>query len=108
MLVESDGQWIWRTPLLQSEPHWEGWYLGLSQLFLDLSVPKLLCLAGTDRLDKTLMVGQMQGKFQLSLIPTAGHAIHEDDADHIVEILSNFIQKFRIGQSPLPFLRQSK
>jgi len=106
MLVESDGRWTWRTPLLQSEPHWQGWYQGLSQLFLGLSAPKLLCLAGTDRLDRTLTVGQMQGKFQLSLIPAAGHAIHEDDADRIAEILNQFIDKFRIGQSPLPFLNK--
>ena len=108
MLVEREGQWVWRTPLLQSEPYWQGWYQGLSQMFLDLSVPKLLCLAGTDRLDKTLTVGQMQGKFQLSLIPAAGHAIHEDEADRIAELLTQFIDKFRIGQSPLPFLNKSR
>ena len=28
-----------------------------------------LLLAGTDRLDKALMIGQMQGKFQLVLLP---------------------------------------
>jgi hypothetical protein len=27
------------------------------------------------RLDKSLTIGQMQGKFQLVLMPTAGHAI---------------------------------
>ena len=31
-----------------------------------------------DRLDTPLTVGQMQGKFQLTVLPQAGHAIHED------------------------------
>ena len=33
--------------------------------------PQILILAGTDRLDKELMVGQMQGRFQLVLLPQA-------------------------------------
>jgi hypothetical protein len=28
-------------------------------------------LAGTDRLDRTLTIGQMQGKFQMVLLPQA-------------------------------------
>ena len=106
MLVAADGEWHWRTPLLSSEPYWTEWYLGLSELFLRLSIPKLLCLAGTDRLDKILTVGQMQGKFQLALMPTAGHAIHEDDPQRVAQLLTQFIAKFRIGQSPLPFLHR--
>ena len=39
-----------------------GWFQGLSQQFLSSSVPKMLLLAGVDRLDKDLTVGQMQGK----------------------------------------------
>ena len=30
---------------------------------------QILILAGTDRLDKALTIGQMQGKFQLALLP---------------------------------------
>ena len=37
----------------------------------------MLVLAGTDRLDKELMIGQMQGKFQLVVVPDTGHMIHE-------------------------------
>jgi protein phosphatase methylesterase 1 len=49
---------------------------------------KLLLLAGTDRLDKPLMIGQMQGpsqemelmvgRYQLVVFPEAGHFLHED------------------------------
>ena len=38
----------------------------------------MLLLAGMDRLDTALTVGQMQGKFQLTCMPQSGHAIHED------------------------------
>ena len=34
-------------------------------------------LAGTERLDKELMIGQMQGKFQLEVLTGVGHMIHE-------------------------------
>jgi len=38
---------------------------------------RLLVLAGTDRLDKELMIGQMQGKFQMEVVPDVGHMLHE-------------------------------
>lgn len=40
-----------------------GWFKGLSKLFLESRVLKLLVLAGTDRLDTDLTIGQMQGMF---------------------------------------------
>lgn len=53
--------WIWRTDLASTQPFWEGWFAGLSKKFLEAKGGKLLLLAGTDRLDKELMIGQMQG-----------------------------------------------
>ena len=44
-----------------SEPFWRGWFQGLSKAFLAPSHPKMLLLAGVDRLDKDLTIGQMQG-----------------------------------------------
>lgn len=61
--------WVWRTPLGRSAAYWEGWYSGLSAAFLQLPQPKVLIVAGTDRMDKPLMIGQMQGKFQFVLLP---------------------------------------
>lgn len=52
-----------------SQPFWEGWYQGLSGLFMGLKVPKLLVLADTNRLDTPLTVAQMQGRFQMQLVP---------------------------------------
>ena len=60
---------VWRTNLRQSEQYWTGWYSGLSDMYLSVTAPKILILAGTDRLDKPLTIGQMQGKFQMSLLP---------------------------------------
>ena len=68
-------RWVWRTPLERTQPFWDGWYRGLSEAFLGVPAPKVLMLAGTDRLDKPLMVGQMQGRFQLSLLPLVNSSI---------------------------------
>ena len=52
----------WRIDLTKSEPFWQGWFQGLSNLFLTAQASaKMLLLAGVDRLDKDLTVGQMQG-----------------------------------------------
>lgn len=73
LLIQEDGQWKWRTDLAKTRPFWEGiilylhpiliqdWFKGLSGKFLASRAGKLLLLAGTDRLDKPLMIGQMQG-----------------------------------------------
>jgi protein phosphatase methylesterase 1 len=55
-----EGPFTWRTDLFATAPHWRGWFTGLSEQFLALPAAKLLLLAGTDRLDKPLMIGQMQ------------------------------------------------
>ena len=54
-------KYVWRVDLSRTECHWRGWFDGLSKEFLSPPVPKLLILAGVDRLDKDLTIGQMQG-----------------------------------------------
>lgn len=108
LIQRSDGTYHWRMNLTKTAPFWEGillfefklkvnnnftftkylsksicflskgWFKNLSELFLTSKVTKLLILAGTDRLDKTLTIGQMQGKFQLVVLPSVGHTIQED------------------------------
>ena len=34
---------------MATEPYWEGWFKGMSQLFLLVPVPKILMLAGSAR-----------------------------------------------------------
>jgi protein phosphatase methylesterase 1 len=70
--------WYWRTDLAATKAFWEDWFVGLSKKFLESRGGKLLLLAGTDRLDKELMIGQMQGKYQLQVFPDSGHFIQED------------------------------
>lgn len=70
--------WKWRTDLGKTQPFWENWFVGLSKKFLSARGGKLLLLAGTDRLDTELTIGQMQGKYNLQVFPEAGHFIHED------------------------------
>lgn len=47
-------------------------------------------LAGTDRLDKELMIGQMQGKYQLVVFPDAGHFVQEDLPEKTAGVLVDF------------------
>ncbi|TFY83903.1 hypothetical protein EWM64_g87 [Hericium alpestre] len=77
----------WRTPLGTTGPYWESWFSGLSSAFLAARSARLLVLAGTDRLDKQLMIGQMQGKFQMVVIPNTGHMLHEDDPTKLAETI---------------------
>lgn len=62
LLQTPEGRWTWRTELSSTEAYWENWFSGMSSKFLGGKGAKLLLLAGTDRLDKELMIGQMQGK----------------------------------------------
>ncbi|KAG9124156.1 Protein with carboxyl methyl esterase activity [Ceratobasidium sp. 392] len=80
----------WRTPLRNTSPYWTSWFAGLSESFLAARAARLLVLAGTDRLDKTLMIGQMQGKFQMVVVPDAGHMLHEDNPERLAEIIVEF------------------
>lgn len=63
-LLETDGseKLKWTTDLIKTQPFWTEWFTGLSDKFLNSGTAKLLILAGTDRLDKPLIIGQMQGK----------------------------------------------
>ncbi|OKO96375.1 Protein phosphatase methylesterase 1 [Penicillium subrubescens] len=85
--------WVWRTNLSATKPFWENWFIGLSRKFLDARGGKLLLLAGTDRLDKELMIGQMQGKYQLQVFPEAGHFIQEDQPSKTAQVLADFYRR---------------
>nr|CAG4650224.1 EOG090X07NZ [Sida crystallina] len=86
----------WRIDLTRTEKHWPGWFHGLSSRFLSIPTAKLLLLAGIDRLDKELTVGQMQGKFQMQVLPQCGHAVHEDVPDKVAEVVATFLTRNRL------------
>lgn len=89
----------WRIDLSKSEKYWEGWFLGLSQKFLDVRVPKLLLLAGIDNLDRALTVGQMQGKFQLQVLARTGHAVHEDRPHEVAEVIGTYLLRNKFAEA---------
>lgn len=87
------GKYVWRTNLDATAPWWEEWFSGMSQKFLNGRGAKQLILAGTDRLDKDLMIGQMQGKFHLVVIPEAGHFVQEDVPEKTAKLLIDFFKR---------------
>ncbi len=60
-LTEKNGKFYWRTNLNETKQAWFTWFNNLSFKFLSCKCVKLLILAGNDRLDRNLLVGQMQG-----------------------------------------------
>ncbi|KAH6997970.1 Alpha/Beta hydrolase protein [Ilyonectria sp. MPI-CAGE-AT-0026] len=91
--VDPTRPWRWRTNLGATQPFWEGWFVGLSKKFLGARGGKLLLLAGTDRLDTELTIGQMQGKYALQVFPEAGHFIHEDLPEKTAVSLVDFYRR---------------
>ncbi|KAG8064625.1 hypothetical protein GUJ93_ZPchr0004g38280 [Zizania palustris] len=94
---ESRKCYTYHTPLEETEKYWKGWYEGLSEKFLSCPVQKVLLLAGTDRLDRALTIGQMQGKFQMVVVRHTGHAIQEDVPEEFASHILNFISRNKIG-----------
>ncbi|ORY62283.1 Alpha/Beta hydrolase protein [Pseudomassariella vexata] len=112
--VRTDSRpWKWRTDLASTQPFWENWFVGLSKKFLGARGGKLLLLAGTDRLDTELTIGQMQGKYALQVFPEAGHFIHEDLPEKTAVSLVDFHRRNDRSALVLPpkvsdLLRQGK
>uniref|UniRef100_A0A6I8MZH0 Protein phosphatase methylesterase 1 n=1 Tax=Ornithorhynchus anatinus TaxID=9258 RepID=A0A6I8MZH0_ORNAN len=96
--TKKDHPYTWRIELAKTEKYWDGWFRGLSNLFLSCPSPKLLLLAGVDRLDKDLTIGQMQGKFQMQVLPQCGHAVHEDAPDKVAEAVATFLIRHRFAE----------
>ncbi|XP_043261149.1 protein phosphatase methylesterase 1 [Colletes gigas] len=98
-------KYVWRIDLSKTEQHWFGWFKGLSTAFLNVPVPKVLLLAGVDRLDRELTVGQMQGKFQMQVLPACGHAVHEDVPDKVAEAIATFMVRHKFAEPASDFTR---
>ncbi|KAM9846232.1 LOW QUALITY PROTEIN: protein phosphatase methylesterase 1 [Aulostomus maculatus] len=96
--MKKESVFTWRVDLSKTEKYWEGWFKGLSALFLSCPVPKLLLLAGVDRLDKDLTIGQMQGKFQMQVLPQCGHAVHEDAPEKVADALAAFMVRHKFTE----------
>lgn len=97
--------YTWRIDLGATEKYWPGWFKGLSNKFLCAPPGKMLILAGIDRLDTDLTVGQMQGKFQMQVLPQCGHAVQEDTPDRVAEVIAGFLTRYKLAQSRDAFSR---
>ncbi|XP_037118632.1 protein phosphatase methylesterase 1-like isoform X3 [Syngnathus acus] len=89
----------WRIDLSKSEKYWDGWFRGTSNLFLACNLPKLLLLAGIDRLDRDLTIGQMQGKFMMQVLPPCGHAVQEDQPDKVSDAVAAFLLRYKFAEA---------
>ena len=85
-----------KTNLLDSKPFWNEWFIGLTKAFLSCNIPKMLMLAGIERMDKDLTIAQMQGKYKLSIMRNVGHIMHEDKPEEAIKFIKEFIHTFRI------------
>lgn len=104
-VISANRKYVWRIDLAKTEQHWFGWFKGLSTAFLNVPVPKMLLLAGVDRLDRELTVGQMQGKFQMQVLPACGHAVHEDVPDKVAEAIATFMVRHKFAEPASDFPR---
>jgi len=107
--IENDGngqnaenpqnKYTWRTDLLKTRPFWDEWFRGMDKKFLATSCgPKLVLVTDPSNLDKEMTIAQMQGKFQIQMLPQSGHAVHEDQPVQIATKITDYLKRFRIAE----------
>lgn len=91
------GEYNWKVDLKNTSSFWNDWFLGLSEQFINLKIPKILVLANVERMDNYLTIAHMQGKFKLVCLNNdVGHLLHEDDPKGVSRVLKDFITMFNI------------
>ena len=105
MLVKKDdGKFHLKVDLLKSKSNWVEWFEGLTKSFLNVKIPKLLVMAGPERMDKELTIAHMQGKFKLINNSNVGHFMHEDNFLHFSEVCKDFAVLFKIMNSKFSYV----
>lgn len=109
-LFLDNGEYLtWKTDLKETQPFWDTWFKKLSKNFVecgkDKNIAKLLILAGHETLDTSLIIGQMQGKYQLIVFnnPMTGHFIHEDIPNEVGVSLIDFMKR---NDSPEEYMKK--
>lgn len=98
---ELNGTLTWKADLDSMSGFWDSWFVNLSDNFVAcgkasvFNIGKLLVLSGNDALDKELIIGQMQGKYQLIVFnnTSAGHFIHEDVPKQTAITIMDFVRR---------------
>ena len=86
----------WKLDLKKTQPFWNTWFNGLSNNFISFPKAKLLILAAHETLDKELIIGQMQGKYELVVFNNnqkSGHFVQEDLPNFVALRVEEFICK---------------
>lgn len=126
--ASSGFRYVWRTDLAATQPFWEsqylgrysygfdladslyatGWFSKLSSSFLTQRCAKLLVLAGAESLDKDLMIGQMQGRFQIGVFQDVGHCLQEEAPQRLAHLLLEFWRRNEQGRDQRKILKNVK
>ena len=92
-------KFLWRTDLSKTSQFWESWFKGMDKKFLSAKCgPKVVLVADPNNLDKEMTIAQMQGKFQIQMLPSSGHAVHEDCSKEIAGKFAAYLKRFRVAE----------
>lgn len=98
-VIQSKDKFEWVTDLAKTRPFWDGWFRGMDKKFLNASCgPKIVLVQDPNNLDKEMTIAQMQGKFQIQMLPSSGHAVHEDQPLKIAQKISTYLARFKLAE----------
>lgn len=110
LLMKTQRGIVWKTNLEQTQPFWESWFTGLSENFVKCNtknkVAKLLILSGHETLDTNLIIGQMQGKYQLIVFNNSAHTGHFVQEDIPKQLSISLIDFAKRNDSPAEYMKQ--
>lgn len=89
-----ENNWKFIIDLKKTEIYWNNWFKNLSSNFINLpsKFSKMLILANNDYLDKNLIIGQMQGKYQLVVF-------HSNNSNNLNDILTTTTKNITLSDS---------
>ena len=92
-------RYVWRSDLLAMKPFWNDWYTGVNRKFFSVRAPKILFIADVERMDTDMNRGNMQGLFQLAVVPGTGHHMHEDNPEGVAKYVFGFLDRYKLSAS---------
>ena len=110
LLRETPEGLVWKTDLKPMAPFWDEWFKGFSTNFVNCGkrgcISKLLVLSKHESLDTPLIVGQMQGKYQLIVFNQnhVGHFVQEDVPAQLSISFTDFVEK---NNSPQEYIKNT-
>jgi protein phosphatase methylesterase 1 len=93
---DETGFYEWICDLKKTQPFWIEWFTGISHEFLECKQGKVLIIGHVDSMDSELIRAEMEGKYQNVIVQDAGHAIHENDAEAVTNVIQSIYQRFEV------------